>query len=121
MNGIKREYEEWNRFVDDIKRKKIEEVFYAMKVVQSRKATRPEEKDMIALYEIFSAIKEFKNQDGTPVTHFYLHTAFLGEFPNDMSTADVMGTINPIIDKQFIQTLQQISIPIIIKGQVHEV
>ena len=121
MNGIKREYEEWNRFVDDIKRKKIEEVFYAMKVVQSRKATRPEEKDMMALYEIFSAVKEFKNPEGTPVTHLYLHTAFLGEFPSDMSTVEVMGAVNPIIDKNYIQVLQQISVPIIIKGQVSEV
>ena len=121
MNGIKREYEEWNRFVDDIKKRRIEEVFYTVKVVQSRKATTPEEKDMLAFYAIFSALKEFKNQDGTAVTHFYTHTAYIGEFPNDMPSNDVWNQINPVVDKTFIQPLQLISVPIIIKGQISEV
>ena len=116
MNGIKKEYEDWGRFVDDVKRKKIEEVFYTTKAVQPSK-----ESNKIAIYTIFSASQVSKNIDEKGIMYFYLHTSFIGEFPNDMSTADVMGTINPIIDKQFIQTLQQISIPIIIKGQVHEV
>jgi len=116
MQGIKREYEEWTKFVDDIKRKKIEEVFYTIKAVKPN-----QESGSIAIYAIFSAIKEFKNQDGTPVTHFFLHTSFISEFATDTPSETVMNTINPIIDKNYIQALQLISIPTIIRGQVHEV
>jgi len=116
MNGIKKEYEEWGRFVDDVKRKKIEEVFYTTKAVQPSK-----ESNKIAIYTIFSASQVSKNIDEKGIMYFYLHTSFIGEFPSDMLQTEVLKQINPIIDNNFIKDLQMISIPTIIKGQIHEV
>ena len=116
MNGIKREYEEWTKFVDDIKRKKIEEVFYTIKAVKPN-----QESGSVAIYAIFSASQISKNPDEKGITYFFLHTSFISEFANDTPSETVMNTINPIIDKNYIQALQLISIPTIIRGQVHEV
>jgi len=116
MQGIKREYEEWNKFVDDIKRKKIEEVFYTIKAVKPN-----QESGIVAIYAIFSASQISKNPDEKGITYFFMHTSFISEFATDTPSETVMNTINPIIDKNYIQALQLISIPTIIRGQVHEV
>ena len=116
MKGIKKEYEEWDRFVDDIKKKKLEEVFYTIKAVVPR-----ENENVMQVFAIFSALNEFKDaRDGMNKVHIYTHTAFLSSFDKNMPQKELVASTNSIVDENFIKDLQRISVPIIIRGQISE-
>ena len=115
MNELKKEYEEWDRYVDEIKSKKLDEVFYTLKEMK-------DDKGNIIIYQVFTAAKESKNTDGIAVCHFFNHVIQLLaiNLADNPDQNKVVSAINELSDAN-IKDLQNRTTVKVIKGSVTEI
>jgi hypothetical protein len=117
MNAIKKEIEEWDKFVDVVKLKKINELYY-----RELPQAVTEDGKILDIYCLFTAVT-YETYSGVTVPVFYKHATLVGRIGTEETPLndDNIKKLKNFIDEKLLRDIQSRTEVRLVKGVINEV
>jgi len=117
MNGIKKEIEEWDKFVDVVKLKKINELYYR----ELPQAVTDDGK-ILDIYCLFTGVN-YETYSGVSMPVFYKHAVLVGRIGTEEVPIndENIKKIKTIIDERLLKDIQSRTETRLVKGVISEI